>query len=331
VISTSPAFTEEIYKRNVSDGLSISDIEKDLKITKQSIQEIRRDQINYRIEKEILKEMYSSEINTINIIIAMILGLFTIIGYIGVKSVGSIKDEFRKELDDLIGLKTKYEKKFDEMDRFHHDSKNELETIKIVSEDQSKRLKILEVQEKTGSLISNQHYSRALEYLYAGLTIDENDTVLLNQKAHCLMMLRRFQEAIDVFKKLRQLEPKAINHIVNLIEAYLLIRRADLYGEAIKKYSDQIMEKYPQKLIWYYELIRLYIEADETSMRNHILNGTSKSDNEKKEHIGKWVFHEIENAFSDDPPSENKKMLFNAIEYFDAKISGSELREAINA
>jgi len=45
------------------------------------IQEIRRDQLNYKIEKDILKEVYSSNIATINLVITLILAVFGIIGF----------------------------------------------------------------------------------------------------------------------------------------------------------------------------------------------------------------------------------------------------------
>jgi len=40
---------------------------------KDSVSEIRRDQLNYKIEKDLLKETFSSNYQTINIVLAIIL------------------------------------------------------------------------------------------------------------------------------------------------------------------------------------------------------------------------------------------------------------------
>lgn len=316
---SSPTQNIELYK-----------IKSEMLIIKQSIQEIRRDQINYRIEKDLLKEAYSTNVQTINIIITLILALFTIIGFVGVKSIGSIKDDFRNELNDLKRLKIKYEDKFTEIDEHYKRSKEDMEKIRVVNEDQGTRLKLLEVQEKVGALMSNKNFSRALTYVSAGLYIDENDIVLLSQKSQCLMKLGHFQEAIDVLKKLKGLEPDATWHVANIAELYLLLRRVDLYNDHIKKFSELILEKYPSKLIWYYELIRLYVEGDGNKMKTHVQNGISENDNEKSKPLNSWQFDEVRFAFNNDPYSENKKLLFNTIEVLDAKITGANLRANID-
>jgi hypothetical protein len=47
-----------------------------------NVSEVRRDQLNYKIEKDLLKETFSSNYQTINIVLAIVLGIFTIVGFL---------------------------------------------------------------------------------------------------------------------------------------------------------------------------------------------------------------------------------------------------------
>jgi hypothetical protein len=57
--------------------------------------ETRRDQLNYRIEKDLLKETFSSNYQTINIVLTIVLALFTVVGYLGIRDIGAIKKNTR--------------------------------------------------------------------------------------------------------------------------------------------------------------------------------------------------------------------------------------------
>lgn len=58
-------------------------------------------QINYKIEKDLLKETYSNNYERINTVITFVLGLIGVIGFVGIKDIGSIKKEYESELKSL--------------------------------------------------------------------------------------------------------------------------------------------------------------------------------------------------------------------------------------
>ncbi|MDP2861618.1 MAG: hypothetical protein Q8N95_02375, partial [Desulfobacterales bacterium] len=93
----------------------IDKLQSDLQLIKDALQEVRRDQLNYRIEKDLLKETYSSYIQMINIVITIILGVFTIIGFLGVRNISAINKKFQEELSGLKKLRVNYEQKFIEI------------------------------------------------------------------------------------------------------------------------------------------------------------------------------------------------------------------------
>ena len=65
-----------------ADSSANEKLENELKKLSDQVTEVRRDQLNYQIEKDLLKETYSSNMDTINIVIAIILAIFGIIGFL---------------------------------------------------------------------------------------------------------------------------------------------------------------------------------------------------------------------------------------------------------
>ena len=74
-----------------NDSAEIAINKRAIEFLQNDIKEVRRDQLNYQIEKNLLKEAYSSNYTTIQIIISIILGIFAILGYLGIKSITSLK------------------------------------------------------------------------------------------------------------------------------------------------------------------------------------------------------------------------------------------------
>ena len=68
------------------------------------IKTISGDRINYRIEKDLLKEAYSSNLQTINMVITFVLGVFAFLGYLGIRDISTIKKEYLLELSKLLSL-----------------------------------------------------------------------------------------------------------------------------------------------------------------------------------------------------------------------------------
>ena len=67
------------YNIYAKDSLNIVEQNQyQIEILQNDVKEIRRDQLNYKIEKELLKETYSSNYTTVQIFISLILGIFAI-------------------------------------------------------------------------------------------------------------------------------------------------------------------------------------------------------------------------------------------------------------
>ncbi len=197
-------------------------LENRLKINTESLDAVRRDQLNYNIEKNLLKEAYASNMQTINLIIALILGSLTILGYAGVRSINSIKKDFKGELDNLILLRSEFDLKMRDVDDQLLNAKKRYDELAQVNEKQDKRLQILEIQEKSAALIKEKNFSNALRYIDIGLSLSSHDISFLSMKALCLLCLKRFDECIFAYEILLSQDSNNISAITNLIELYLL-------------------------------------------------------------------------------------------------------------
>lgn len=189
-------------------GLSADQIQKleqlvhDVSMVKDSQVEIRRDQLNYKIEKDLLKEAYSSSLQTVNVALTFILGLLAVLGYLGIRDIGSLKKEYSEHLDQLGKLKIQLEADLLKVTKEQTSVREELKAIFEANKDQGDRIKVLELQKEIATLIINRAFDRALQYLSVALEIAPKDVILLNQKAHCLIKKGRHDDAIDACRSL---------------------------------------------------------------------------------------------------------------------------------
>lgn len=90
-----------------------------------------------------------------------------------------------------------------------------------------------------GKLYSMQEeFIKAIDAFDFALAIKDNDQDVLKMKAHCLSLVQRQEEAVQIFKNLLKLDPKNTSVYLLLIEAYL---SCDMYKEALE-YIDKYVE-----------------------------------------------------------------------------------------
>ena len=319
--------SEKNEKQSPKANQLIDKLQSDLQLVKEALQEVRRDQLNYRIVKDLLKDTYSSNIQTIHIVIMIILGVFTIIGFLGVKSISAIKREFQEELSELKKLREKYEQKFIEIKAEQDRNKDRFEELQNTNEEQNRRLKILEIQEKIGALLQNRNYHRAMEYITVGLEIDPHDVIMLKQKMDCLVSLSRSTEAIQCGKVLLEIAPDSLVTIVNLAELYLTTGDISESETLIGKHKKTIIEKYSNFLIWYFDLVKLYSMKDLEAIRHHIDDEIIQTSEGNVKRIEGWNFIDVRKTFEKDEATPLKTLFLKSIDFLDGKTDVSALNE----
>lgn len=287
------------------------------------------DIFRYRIEKDLLKETYSSIIQAINIILVMILGVFTIIGFLGVRSIDRIKKEFQTELEEIRKLREQYQEKFAEIEAEQKRTKDQFEELRTSNEKQDNRLQILEIQEKCSSLMKSRNYERALKYLKVGLESAPNDIIMLQLKMGCLTQMSNFPGAIQCGQLILEHEPGNIHATANLAELYLTEKDVADYELLIEKNGAALSESYSPYLIWHLEAIKQYIKKDSDALVGIIKEMLAEKPSGKALRIKEWNFAEVKSAFAEDPDSSVKSLFFKCIDFLEGKNDESELESAL--
>ena len=231
--------------------------------------EVRRDQLNYQIERDLLKETYSSNLATVQLVLAMILGAFTVLGYLGLKSIGGLRADFQLELDQFRGAKSQVEKQLQAVEEAQVRADAQVQKLATENAEQDRRLRGLELRERATKLFVEGNYSLAFEYLIVGLQMSPGDSVMLALKANCLSKLGRVTEAIVVHQQVLKATPDDRSTIVNLLEAFLLAGRRTDFEDLAATHADAIVAHSPL-LGWYFTALKFLVSKDVPSLIAHI-------------------------------------------------------------
>lgn len=247
-----------------------SNVERELSFVKDALAEVRRDELNYRLDRDLLKDAYAANIEKIQLFLAIVLGAFTAFGFFGVRSVGVLRNEFKSELDELRKLRTDLVSQIKELESQQKDAQKKLGDLSNKDADHDKRLRVLEIQEKAGTYIQGGQHARALEYITVGLTLDPDDRLLLGGKFTCLFQLGRYSEAGDVGRDLLKREPDEISLAENLAEVYLVGGNLAAFEDLIAKCKAAILSGPHPAVIDYFDVFRLFLKQDLAAMKDQI-------------------------------------------------------------
>lgn len=282
----------------------------ELQKLKDNVSEIRRDQLNYKIEKDLLRETFSSNYQTINVVLAIVLGIFTIIGVLGIRDISTIRKDYLKEFDNLSNLRKDFEfevKKF--MGEQEKIKEKYLEIIKT-NEEQNKRIKVLELQEKISAAIKEQNYKQALEYVKLALELDPDNTVILHRKALCYHKSNEFQKAVGIYKKILELDPEYLSAIVDLLELFLFLKQFENFNALYEKNKLLIDAKGGETgLKTYYKILELY-QLNKYDEMKVLLKERLQVMPKGKQKLFSWDFNDVLKFIQPNKPlDEGKKMM----------------------
>ncbi|WP_022952479.1 tetratricopeptide repeat protein [Leucothrix mucor] len=318
VIFSGVAFGNQID----SQTKGVDDILEKVSTLEQQLSEVRRDQLNYSIEKNLLKEAYGSNIQTINLMITVVLATFTVFAFFGIKSIGNIREDFRDELRQLREVRGQSEERLKEIEFQQKRAKEELEKISISNATQDTRLRVLELIEKVSSYIQRNFHHQALEYIEIGLDMDSDNTALLEQKELCLLKLKRFPEALSVLEKILKLDPENDRAALNLCELSLFTGHHDRYLELRNKLKDVISRK--EYLAWFFDAVELYQTNKDKELVGHIRELIDSITDENLKQID-WGFEEAQHFIVDDNNRDVTSSLLRTLKVLKGKMPASEV------
>lgn len=300
----------------------IHQLKHDVKTTANDIEILRRDQINYHVEKDILKEAYSSNIQTINIVITIVLGVIGVLGYLGIRSIKEVQSDYAAELNELKNIKTNFELELQTLVIKQKEFESKIGDLAVTNEKQDRRLKVLELTEKASELMKTKQWKWALEYISLGLDIDHENVPLLNQKTLCHGKLGEFSSAIELSKKIIELEPepKSVVNIINLLEYAALSNQQNEFANIYAAHKDIVDRHISGNAITYLSALANVIKGDLQQAVKILDAFVKKSPNETIKYLGFWSFDEVFTVTSKLPEGKQKDLLIKMALYFDGKI-----------
>ena len=310
------------------DSISTKNFETRIKQLEEQLKEVRRDELNYRIEKDLLKETYSNNYERINTIITIILGIIGILGYLGIRDINSIKKEYTSELAKLKQLQTEMTTKYQEFQTSKEKYDSELRDILKTNEEQNKKIKALELKEKISSLFSQKNYTSALEYCIVALELVPDDIGLLFNKALILTRLTNYSDAIDTYNKIIEIDENHSSAILNLMELYLLNHQQNEYNSMLTKYDKIVNKKMKGELLKLFSVIIAYQNRNVEKLKEISISFVEATDmSTKKKRAEGWNLTDMLIYIANEPETHEKMITQNLLWYLEGQITGQEFSQ----
>lgn len=297
-----------------------------LKFLEQTVKQVETNQLNYKIEKDLLKETYSNNYERINLLITIIFGVVGFFGFIGLRDINSIKKEYKEELSKLRLIKGEFDLKSKEFDTDKKKVEEEIKSIIKENEEQSRKIKFLELKEKVRSLIKDKSHSLALEFANAALDISPKDTDILNQKGLILCRLNQMKEAVETFSSALEINPNDSTTICNTVECMFFAKEIDAAKKLIEKNKVVFNNKDEGKLFELFNLVEIFFQNDTEKLIDIAKSlVTVENVNLKLKKYASWDLQEAQHFIYFQPENLNKTILKNIFWFWDAQIDGKTL------
>jgi len=302
------------------------DVERRLDDIEHKVKMIDANQLNYQIEKDLLKETYSDNYKLINLFVTIVLGIVAVFGYFGLRDVSKIKDKYESELNELRKVKDQFDQKSTEFDIKRKKIDKELAEIITVNQEQSQKIKFIELKEKGLSLYKNKDLSMSLEFVNAALSIQEFDTTCLHTKGRILIRLNQPQDALIAYRKAAEGNPEDSTSKYNYVECLYFVGQTEEAESFVAENKRLFESKLEGELIEFFNVIKLYHESNLDGLKN-IAKSYIQHDNldALRGKLEGWDFDDAIYFAHYLPSSDLKTAIQNIIYYWANKIDGKTL------
>lgn len=310
------------------DSLAIQNLEDKVEQLSNHLKEVRRDELNYQIEKNLLKETYKNNYDSISLVISIVLGFFGIFGYLGIRDISAIKKDYEKELSNLRQIQGQFDNKALEFDKEKKKFDDELKQIIKENQEQSRKIKFIELKEKSSALMKDNLPS-ALEFTNAALDISPDDLNMLNQKARILCRLNQAKDAVEIYEKALSKHPKDSQTILNLAECWYFTKDIEKAKKIIAD-NRSIFERDDDNVLNLFEIFETYYKGEKTELIKKVREKIDEKDlKSRKSRMDGWDLKEALYFATYQPDSELKEILKNFLWYHDGQITGEALYQKL--
>lgn len=290
----------------------------------EKVDEVKRDQNNYSIEKDLLKETYSNNFDRINLLITAILGIFAVLTFFGIRDINSIKKEYKEELEKLRHLQTEIASKSREFDLSKQKYDDEITEILKQNEEQNKKIKILEIKDKIANLFKEKQFGSALEFCAVAIELSPDDHMLQFEKGKILQKLNRYGEAIEAYEKVLSTDKSHSPAIANLAELYLFENQPEKADVLIQSHPNAFA-KQDFNLLEFFGLIKKYHNNDIEGMKEYASKIIDKQNPDTQKKFRGWDFSDGLTFIYFKEESDKKKVFRTILLYMYGNIKGTDL------
>jgi len=290
--------------------------------------EVRRDQLNYKIEKDLLEKAYSSNWQIINGGLTLFLVFISVVGIFGIRDVYALKEKFTMELARVQNTRTALDQGLDELRATKAKIEQETKEQVIINDSQNKKIRVLEIQEKTGAYLRGKVPQRALEYAAVGLELDPHNALLQRMRAKALWDTGDLTGALRVYKK--QLEQDAGDEgcATDAMELALLIPDIESYKELVGKFAAFLEAKSRGCLKDYLKVLELF-QTGKVAEAIEAIKVWLAQNPVKKNYIGEWEFADVQNYLMSKPDSGERNAMVGFTHVLKGELEPKTLLEQI--
>lgn len=284
---------------------------------------------NYRIEKDLLKETFSSNYLYLTMILAAVGGVFTLLTFLGFKDARATKSEFQLELVELRAQLVQARRSTEEFDRRRLQYEAEHAELLKKHEIQNKRLEVVELLEKAQNhLLGNGNAQFALDYATRALELAPERPDVLRLVASCLNRLNRCEEALGYLDKAYTIA--AEETIGDLLECRAFLNRFDGLESLIQKHSSTLSRV--QRLGGGHVFLAFrYYHTGNMDALLKLVNDTINAKHNAKKSGRKfnWGVIEAIQVASHLPASDLQSLLLSFVGWCEGQVSHEDISELV--
>ncbi|SFR44335.1 Tetratricopeptide repeat-containing protein [Marinobacter gudaonensis] len=280
----------------------------DIESLNRSFDEVRRDQLNYKIENSLLKEVYSSNLETVNTVMTIALALFTVLGFLGVRGIFSLRGEFRGELSTFQNVTSEAQKRLDEIERSHKNISEQIHRLNRENEEQNARISTMELHDQAASAFQKNDFERTIELMSLALEANPQDVEAMNQKAMAYISTGKYTEAAALLNKAIEVNPDFSSAVQNLLEALICAGRIEDFDIVLNKHRFEIAKTL--HLEEYLTALRLFKTDQVEILYSHMIEHIeSLSQPDEAGWCLDWNFEDIKRATKSSYGTNHRKAL----------------------
>jgi tetratricopeptide (TPR) repeat protein len=323
-VQLNPIDHHEIDSRITKIESSFTDLSRKVEIIDQT-------QLNYKIEKDLIRETYSSNYKTINSVISIALGIIAILGFVGIKDISKTKDKYEEELKALSALKLEFEQKTKEVEKESDDLNTAVSELIKGNQEQDRKIKFLELKDRMIALEKEGDNMQSLEFANLALELQPEDELCTNYKSNLLVRLNQLPLATKILREWIKKHPENEGSIVNFVE--------QLYFAGDFEQADKIINDKPQvfrdkqlngKLPEFLGLFKLFHNVEIDKLKQVVTSAVSHENMKYRYNDGSWSFKEALHFIHYCPDSEQKRLLQHFLLYLNNQFTGEEMLKKLS-